>query len=187
MRTSVAGKRRSVRLPGYDYSRHANYFVTICADHQRCIFGAVLGSQLTLSAMGEIVREEWLNTARIRPYVLLDEFVIMPNHIHGILCLRDRSGMLPHAPTAFANPLPETLSSIIGNFKAATTRRIRIATGKPLMPVWQRSFFEHVIENNQSYEQIQAYIKLNPSRWKYDRENPDRIVSDIEREDCPIM
>jgi len=83
---STAGMhRRSIRLPLYDYTQPGVYFVTICAWHRECLFGTVIDSEVALNAFGEIVRDEWLRTPTVRPYVALDAFVVMPNHLHGIL------------------------------------------------------------------------------------------------------
>lgn len=166
-------RRCSVRLTGYDYSRPGDYYVTICTHQRRCILGSVTNGGMRLSAIGDVVREEWLNTALIRPYVSLGEFAIMPNHLHGILTIRGETGMLPHAPTTFANVPPASLSSIIANFKASVTRGIRSIEGLSGMRVWQRGYFEHILGPNDSLDQICAYIRQNALRWHVDHENPE--------------
>jgi putative transposase len=165
--------RGTIRLLGYDYSRPGEYFVTICTHHRRCILGTVINGEMRLSVFGNIVHEEWLNTPRIRLYVQLGDFAIMPNHLHGILTIRGNLGMLPHAPTTFANMSPASLSSIIANFKANVTRRIRSIEGMSGTSVWQRGYFEHIIGPNDSFDQICAYIRQNVSRWHLDHENPE--------------
>ena len=79
--------RRSTRLDGYDYAQEGAYFVTICTQHRECLFGEVIEDRVELNPYGEIVRDEWLQTAIVRPYVLLDAFVVMPNHVHGIIVI----------------------------------------------------------------------------------------------------
>ncbi len=104
--------RRSVRLQGYDYSQGGAYFVTICTADRACLLGEISGDEMHLAEFGEIVREEWLKTAEIREAVELDESVIMPNHVHGVIIIGQAAGtpVLPQkdAPTRrdLANPAP---------------------------------------------------------------------------------
>lgn len=114
--------RRSIRLPGYDDNRPGAYFLTICAWHRRRLFGQVEASQVALSQMGEVVRQEWLRTARIRPEIDLDEFIIMPDHIHGIIVIREGTAGADRFVGAHrdAPPLrrpPRSLGSIIQGSK----------------------------------------------------------------------
>jgi len=127
---------------------------------------------------GEIVAEEWLNTAVIRPYVTLDEFTVMPNHFHGILwLLRDEQGTARRAPTmeGFGKPVRGSLPTIIGAFKAAVTRRINALRNSGKGEVWQRGYYEHVIRDDASLNRIREYIINNPCSWELDRENTHRI------------
>ena len=80
-------QRRSIRLKGYDYREAEDYFVTICARNRECLFGEITEGELRLNDRGKIVRKEWVRTAVLRPYVELDSFIVMPNHIHGIICI----------------------------------------------------------------------------------------------------
>ena len=130
---------------------------------------------------GEIVAEEWLNTAVIRPYVTLDEFTVMPNHFHGILwLLRDEQGTARRAPTMerFGKPVKGSLPTIIGAFKAAVTRRINALRNSGKGEVWQRGYYEHVIRDDASLNRIREYIINNPLNWEFDRENRDRKGED---------
>ena len=86
---SATYSRRSIRLKGYDYSSAGAYFVTICTQNRECLFGQVVGDEIRISGMGVIVQAEWIRTSEIRNNVLIDEFIIMPNHLHGILFLRE--------------------------------------------------------------------------------------------------
>jgi len=123
---------------------------------------------MILNDFGKIVNEEWLKTKEIRKNVDLDEYVIMPNHFHGILIIEHR-GKMHLAPTnaKFGQPISGSLSAIIGSFKAAITRRIN-----KLMPekiqVWQRDFYEHIIRNENDLYNIRKYIELNPLKWEID-------------------
>jgi REP element-mobilizing transposase RayT len=92
-------QRRSIRLPDYDYSREGGYFVTVCTNRRECLFGEIAGSEMRLNGWGKIVREEWLRTETVRPDVKLDAFIIMPNHLHGIMHLTNVGATRRVAPT----------------------------------------------------------------------------------------
>ena len=151
--------------------------MTICAWKRACIFGKAAESGIVLLRTGEIVKEEWLHTAVIRPYVALDEFTVMPNHVHGILWLRiNETGTARRAPTreGFGKPVTGSLPTIIGAFKAAVTRRINALRNSGKGEVWQRGFYEHVIRDDESLNRIREYIINNPCSWELDRENIHR-------------
>lgn len=172
--------RRSIRLQGYDYSQAGAYFVTIVTQDRTCLFGGVVDGQMRLNDHGEIVREEWLRTAQMRPNVTLDAFVIMPNHVHGIIILHERTtpdgrGTLQRAPTLehFGKPTSNSIPTIVRLFKSATTKRINIARTMPGIAVWQRNYYEHIVRDEGSLNRIREYIETNPWQWAVDRENPD--------------
>jgi REP element-mobilizing transposase RayT len=136
---------------------------------------------MRLNELGEIVRDEWLKTAQLRPRVVLDAFVVMPNHIHGIIVLADRRGTLQRAPTTFerfGKPTSDSIPTIVRLFKSATARRINEHRGTPGAPVWQRNYYEHVIRNEDSLTMVRRYIAENPLRWHLDRENPQALGED---------
>jgi REP element-mobilizing transposase RayT len=161
--------RRSIRLQNYDYRRAGAYFVTLCTFGRECIFGEIIGEQVKLSPMGEIIRDEWLRTEALRPNVELDAYVIMPNHLHGIIVITDEiSTAEPDFRAAFSHVPANSLATIIGSFKSAATRsvnRYRQTEGS----IWQRNYWEHVIRNAHDLERIQGYIAANPQRWASDR------------------
>lgn len=97
-------KRQSIRLKGYDYSQPGYYFITICAADKCCLFGNIIRSQMIMNKYGQIARREWIRTENLRDNVRLDEFVIMLNHVHGIIELTGSSrGVLHHATVAANN------------------------------------------------------------------------------------
>ena len=176
--------RRSNRLAGYDYSEAGAYFVTLVTHERRYLFGQVAGGEMRLSAEGEIVKEEWIKSARIRKEIEIDmdAFVIMPNHIHGIVNIMDISDdevrayghtplpepLISHKPpsqaASFRSP-SKTLGAMIRGFKSAVTTRInhlRDASGEP---IWLRNYYEHIIMSDEEYDAIAAYIEFNPSNW----------------------
>jgi len=128
---------------------------------------------LRLSPLGEIVADEWQATARVRPGVRLDEWVVMPNHLHGILVL-DPEPLVQAPRRAEAAPQarlqPNSIGSIVGQFKAACTRRIREAGHAGFE--WQPRFYDRVIRNDRELDRIRAYIRDNPLRWDLEKNNP---------------
>jgi len=179
-------ERRSTRLPTYDYSLAGAYFVTICAHNRTCIFADIADGEIRLNDLGRVVTECWNEIPRHFPGVELDVFAVMPNHLHGIAMLprdewctevNDNTGRgkacLAPTPRRFGTPPPNSLSSIIGSFKSAASRRINILRRTPGAPVWQRNYYEHVIRNREDLHEVQQYILDNPLRWAMDNENPD--------------
>lgn len=151
--------------------------MTICAWKRGCIFGKAAEDGLVFLKPGEIVVEEWLNTAIIRPYVALDEFTVMPNHVHGILWLQmDETGPAGRAPAkaGFGKPAPGSLATIIGAFKATVTSRINALRILGKGEVWHRGYSEHVIRDDASLNRIREYIMNNPCSWEIDQENIHR-------------
>jgi len=170
-------KRRSLRLPEYDYSQTNLYFVTICTANRQPLFGQIQDGHINFSEAGRIVTEEWLRTEEIRSYVELDQFMVMPNHFHGILFLASEpEGTARRAPTrqGFGKPAPGSLPAIIRAFKAAVTNRIHILEKFSRIPIWQRNYYEHVIRDEGGLERIREYILNNPHTWELDKENPQR-------------
>jgi len=170
-------KRRSIRLKGYDYSQPGAYFVTICSQNKKRIFGDVLDGEMILNEYGCIVKNEWTRTTNVRDNVKLDMFVVMPNHFHGIISvINDGRGVLQYAPTTsvFRSP-SQTIGAIVRGFKSAVTKRLNGMQGVAGRPVWQRNYYEHVIRNEDELNRIREYIINNPLQWQFDRENPMRV------------
>lgn len=176
--------RRSIRLQGYDYSQPGAYFVTLCIQGRECLFGEIIDGVMRLNEYGTIVREKWDWLAEKYPYVALDECIVMPNHFHGILWIRDgscRGGSRP-APTETGIE-PRTVSKnndkkikpvgqIIGAFKTVSAKQINICRSKQGIPVWQRDFYDHIGRNEKELSRIRNYIRNNPANWVSDEENP---------------
>ena len=170
--------RRSVRLPTYDYTQPGAYFVTVCTYGRECLFGEVADGAMVLSESGRIVQEEWEQTHIVRPYVQLDAFVVMPNHLHGILIIMNvntgTAAPCPYKKRDFGRPIMGVLPTIIRSLKSITSRRINELRKTPGFPVWQRNYYEHIIRNDHALENIRDYIVMNPMRWHLDQENPAR-------------
>ena len=139
--------RKSARIPHYDYVSYNYYFVTICTHNRRCIFGSV-GE---LSPVGQIAKEEILEISTHYSGVSVDHYVVMPNHIHMILVLQENA---------------QNLNVVVGQYKSGVSRRAHKL--RPELSVWQRSYHDHIIRNQTSYEKIWNYIEGNPSKWMED-------------------
>ena len=163
--------RRSIRLPAYDYSQGGACFVTICAQHRRCLFGAVVRHQVSLTPCGSIAKDTWQWLSQQYEYVTLDEWIVMPNHVHGIIVMDDdwRGGSRT-APTS-----RKTLGRLIGAFKTVSTKAINAVLRTPGTIVWQRNYYERIIRNAEELSQIRKYVADNPLQWALDRENPDAV------------
>ncbi len=172
--------RRSIRLKGYDYTQAGAYFVTIVAWQREMLFGEIVngetpqGGDVVLNSFGKIVAEKWQWLETQYEYVELGAWVIMPNHLHGILVIHDngRGGSRP-APTPPIKTKP--LGGLIGAFKTVSTKHINLLRGTEGIPVWQRNYYEHIIRNEPEMDRITRYIESNPLRWVDDDENPNRI------------
>jgi putative transposase len=175
---SINHHRRSIRLKEYDYSQPGKYFVTICTYNHECTLGEIANGQMRLNEIGKIVEEEWLRTLNIRPEIALDVYVIMPNHIHCIIVIKEESP-IPHVGTHSCASLlqrkPRSLGSIIAGFKSVATKRINEMRHTPSFPVWQKRYYDRVIRNDKELDNIREYIQNNVLQWAIERDDPDNI------------
>ncbi len=172
----VLPHRKQLRLRGYDYAFPGAYFVTICSAGKRPIFGSISGKSIVLSPAGEIVRSEWIALRERFSRLVLDEFVIMPNHLHGVLAFVGHAGGASPATTGGASPSP-TLFEVIGAFKSISTIMVNRLLRRRRVPLWQRSYYEHIVRTGEDLRKIQRYILENPLMWSLDPENPNRKSS----------
>jgi len=164
-------RSESLRLPWWDYAEAGWYLVTICTQNRQCVLGEIVDGSVNLSPGGLIVEEEWQRTPTVRPDVGLDEFVVMPNHVHGIVVLAGDHKKTSHRDVSTKSRLPsQSLGAMIGQFKSVCTKRIRGA-GFPRFS-WQAWFYEHIIRDERSLEYIRQYIENNPAKWEVDEGNP---------------
>jgi REP element-mobilizing transposase RayT len=185
--------RRSIRLKGYDYTQAGAYFVTICTYQRMYVFGEVINGEMVLNETGKIARDEWFKTGELRPYVRLyeNEFVVMPNHAHGVIWIVDnvgtrrgrvhdwveqRAGQRP-APTAesFGKPVKGSIPTIVRAYKSAVTYAVNGAQNMRGAVLWQKNYYEHVIRNDRELKNIGWYILNNPLNWQLDRDNLQNI------------
>jgi len=165
--------RRSIRLKGYDYTQAGAYFVTICTQDRMCLFGEIVDGEMRLNDAGEIVAWTWHDMPNHISNVQLDAFVVMPNHVHGIIVITDP--VVAVVVGAGSEPAPTKsygLPEIVRQFKTFSARRINDLRGTQGTPVWQRNYYEHIIRDEESLNRIREYILNNPSRWEMDQENP---------------
>ena len=175
-------RRRSIRLSGYDYSQTGVYFVTVCTQDRACLFGSIADDDaLSWTAGGRMVADWWGEIPRKFPGIDTDAFVVMPNHIHGIVVAGNEGAHtgapLQGAPRQGTGRQRTPLHRVVQWFKTMTTNDyIRGVNNMGWHPfdgrLWQRNYFEHVIRNEASLERIRQYITDNPARWALDRENP---------------
>lgn len=163
--------RRSIRLQGYDYSQAGAYFITICTHTRECLFGDIVDGKMRLNDTGRMVAEEWLKTAEIRDEIELGEWVVMPNHFHGILILSTTVGAIHESPLQMTVTQRRNMAvpKIIGRFKMLSAKRInklRQTTGTKL---WQRNYWEHIVRNGPELNRIREYIHNNPAQWESDK------------------
>ena len=154
--------RRSLRLQGYDYRQSGAYFLTICAHQRACLFGEIVRDVMHENKAGQAVREAWEWLPARFPDVELDAFAVIPNHLHGILFMGDDHG---------------NLGRVVGAFKSLAVYRYNQGVASEGWPryngkLWQRNYYEHVIRNEESLNQIREYIMGNPGRWLDDPEHP---------------
>lgn len=165
---SVLPKRKTLRLQGHDYSTPGYYFVTLCTEEKRQFLskivweGLVDAPKLILSDVGKIVERELESVETHYTNVKIDKYVIMPNHIHMIICITERINPFPTSPKY-------DIPNVVGKFKAAVTRNV----GKAFMPsaktrLWQRGYHDHIIRGERDYLKIWEYIDTNPARWESD-------------------
>lgn len=185
-------RRRSIRLPGYDYASAGFYFVTICARRGECLLGEVVDGEMHINDWGQIASQCWSRIPDHFQHVELDAWVVMPNHMHGIIVITSKGEASPasasstddltstepqhqcKAPARDASPLqPGSLGAIVGNFKSVTTRRINRRRDMAGTPFWQRNYWEHIIRNQASLDRIREYIEDNPACWADDQLHPD--------------
>ena len=165
-------RRHSNRLVNFDYSLNGAYFVTLCTWQRKELFGKIVAEEMQLNDWGKIVEQACLHTNHSFPNTFMDVFVIMPNHLHGII-------VIDQPVTILARPAKGSLGTIIAQFKSKASKQILPAAGQnPVIPgqVWQRNYYEHIIRSESEWDRIRKYIETNPMNWHLDDENPERAT-----------
>lgn len=146
-----------MRLPAYDYAQAGAYFITVCTHHRELL--------LVDDGIRDVVLQAWLSLPARFPSVVLDEFVVMPNHVHGVMVL---GGAASGAPTQDAI----SLATAVRAFKSLSAVAGNKLLNRPGRPFWQRTYYEHIVRNEADLNRIRQYIRDNPANWESDPENP---------------
>lgn len=193
--------RRSIRLKGYDYSSPGAYFITICTHQRECLFGNIIDGEMKVNSFGQVIQGHWSKLHSHHTHLCLDEFIVMPNHIHGILILFSKNecdqsdtvgaGLADTVSVSSNNLIPKPaptndqlrpeivtiqragIADIIRGFKSFSARQINRQRQTKGLPVWQRNYYEHIIRNEESLENIRRYIQTNPANWNNDQLHPE--------------
>ena len=189
--------RRSIRLEGYDYAEAGAYFLTICTQNRECLFGEIVDGKIKLNDAGRMVDKWWKELTIKFSWVKTDEYVVMPNHFHGVIVLENHEivnnvgarfiapktrsivgpdiNIAEHPRKGVINYAP-TLGQIIRYFKGKTS-----FVGRKELPhfQWQRNYYEHVIRTEDELNRLREYIVNNPAQWSFDNENPDRLEQPV--------
>jgi REP element-mobilizing transposase RayT len=191
--------RRSIRLKNYDYSQEGKYFITICCQDRASLFGKIDNGEMILNEAGNMIITEWLALKNRFPHIELDEYIVMPNHFHGILGIVNQNAFPPTnntvgtflagvqnnkngqpqekgQPQGFAPTELPTVGQIIGAFKSITSveyiRGIESKNWEQFNKrLWQRNYWEHIIRNDGAFDRISEYIQNNPRKWNEDKLN----------------
>jgi REP element-mobilizing transposase RayT len=179
--------RRSIRLKGHDYSQSGAYFVTICAQNRECLLGDVVDGRIRVNDAGQMVQRIWNDLSVKYPGIETDAFVVMPNHIHGIIVIVGAQFIAPincntinqtkkneSIKQGAINRAP-TVGEIVRAFKAQCTHAINQIRNTPGHPVWQRNYYEHVVRNDDGMKRVREYVISNPAKWDNDENNPTNI------------
>ncbi|MDO8675430.1 MAG: transposase [Candidatus Omnitrophota bacterium] len=179
---------RSARLKQWDYASVGGYFVTVCVKDRQCVFGNVIGGKMRLNELGKTADQCWQDIPKHFPYVGVDEYVVMPNHMHGIIIIRDVKSMKSvetqhccvstntntniQLSKTFYHLKSGSLSVIMRSYKSIVAKTIH-RTGLKTF-AWQPRFYDHVIRNDVDLNRIRQYVETNPSQWADDTENPTK-------------
>jgi putative transposase len=182
--------RRSIRLKGYDYSQSGLYFITICTENKKHLFGKIDNGKMILNDAGKLIDVEWLKSEKIRNEIKLHEYIIMPNHFHGIVEIAGANGNIGkngnvgangRSPVQNQSPVhhgfslqSKSIGSLMAGFKSSVAVKInKMCSGERLFArtVWQRNYWEHIVRNENEYHRISEYIKNNPLNWELDKLN----------------
>ncbi|MBK9980958.1 MAG: transposase [Saprospiraceae bacterium] len=166
--------RTSYRFKGHDYGSPGAYFVTANCINGEHLFGEVVNGEMNLNALGQIVYTQWYRTEAIRPNITLGAFVIMPNHIHGIIIINEKREpsvksiqlLEPDGSSKKLISTSQTIGAIMRGFMGAVTSEINKFRGTPGDKIWQVNYWDRIIRTEKAYHKISAYILNNPKKWE---------------------
>ncbi|HET9137345.1 MAG TPA: transposase [Candidatus Kapabacteria bacterium] len=161
-------RRKSTRLANHNYQEPGSYFITICSHNKAATFSTIKENSLHLSIYGEVIEQCWQEIPEHFRNTRLDSFVIMPNHIHGVIHIDDWNTSKPIIAESMSSLKPSSLGSIIASFKSASTKYIRKRVNDASVEIWQRNYYDRVIRNEKELLQVRQYIEANPLKWRED-------------------
>jgi REP element-mobilizing transposase RayT len=162
--------RRSIRLPGYDYTQPGAYFVTICTWQKTILFGDIFAGEIKHTSFGKIAQRELERLPQRFSHIQLDCFTVMPNHIHMIIVISSNNLSQGNLTEQFGRPVSGSILTIVRSYKSAVTSQTKIRRDAPKFPLWQSNYYKHVIQNEAEWGQIRIYIENNPIEWESDSE-----------------
>lgn len=163
-------RHKSIRISEFDYSQPGAYYLTLVTQDRQQILGQIVDNEMILSEVGKMVEEVWIAIPNHFASVELGEFVIMPNHIHGIISITVEATHASPLPRISKGPMPGSIGAIVGSFKSAATKRFHEIQKYQESRLWQRNYYEHIIRNERDYLAIYEYILANPMNWEKDEE-----------------
>jgi len=180
--------RHSIRKAGYDYTLPGAYFVTVCSRGKVSLFGDISGDVMQLNQIGHLITMCWLALPRLFPFINLDEWILMPNHLHAIIVIAEHGSrvnaqsntdtLYTRVNTEDKSPKPAhgavsgSLAAVISNFKSISTRKVNANMGNTGSQIWQRGYYDRIIRNAVELDAIRRYIRRNPANWARDADNP---------------
>ena len=168
---------KSNRRPFWDYSRFGWYFITICTQNKEHYFGEIVDGEMILNNIGNMVNDEWKISENIRKEITLDCFVVMPNHLHGIVIINNvETNGRSSLPTVKFRMKPKSVSSLLSGFKSSTTSKFNTIQKTIKQPLWQSNYYDHIVRDDDDLKRIRRYIKENPQNWYRDRNNPEGLL-----------
>jgi len=169
-------RRNSLRLPTADYNQPAAYFITLTTQDRRQLFGSIHEGQMICSRYGSVVWDVWRSLPAKYPDIDIDSAVVMPDHFHGIIIIKDMVGAIHESPLRIGvdeSPLQRRkmkLPLVVGYLKMNTARKINRLRGTPGQTVWQRGYYDHILRDDRDYDALTEYILTNPQNWLVDKE-----------------
>jgi len=167
-------QHKQYRLPHYNYASSGYYFITIVSKHRAHYFGEIVEGKMVLSPIGATVQKCWMMIPSITLYAKVDAFVVMPDHVHGIILLENEPEILSNLESVSKfQPQIRSLSIVVRSFKAAVTRAARQLS--PGIEVWQSRFHDRIVRNEKELQAVRRYIDNNPMRWEADKNNSENL------------
>jgi putative transposase len=178
-------RRNTLRHKEFDYTRAGAYFVTFCIQDGHCAFGKVVNQTMVYNPLGQIAVQAWTTIIKRRPTTRLDEYIIMPNHVHALIWLlaqpTDTMLAQPSQTRQFGDAIAGSLSTLIGSYKSSVTQTAKTQGLIPDTSLWQNNFYDHIVRSEQDLHHIRDYIRTNPARWLEDQLHPNAPPNQFNR------